>query len=427
MAASVVPSTEGLCRDCLAHVPVDTKVCPRCRSRRTLFHPELFSLSIAHMDCDAFFAAVEKRDNPHLRDKPVIVGGGRRGVVATACYIARMSGVRSAMPMFKALKACPGAVVVKPDTARYKEAALAIRERMTRLTPLVEPLSVDEAFLDLGGTERLHGAPPADLLARLALEIERDVGITISVGLAPNKFLAKLASDLDKPRGFAVIGAAEAVPFLKDRPVTAIFGVGPAFARSLEREGIRKIGDIQVREEDDMMRRFGTSGRRLWRLSHALDDRPVNPERAVKSVSSETTFGADVSDPGELLAILWRQCEKVSARMKEKGLAGRTVTLKLKTHDFKTRTRRATLDTPTQMAHILYDQGADLLRRETGATRFRLLGIGFSDLSDADLADHPDLWQGPRTRRTQAERAMDSLRAKFGPGAVGTGRSLRSS
>ncbi len=415
---------EGLCRDCLHRVAPDLAACPRCRRRRVLRHPELWSLSIAHLDCDAFYASVEKRDDPSLSDKPVIIGGGRRGVVSTACYIARMSGVRSAMPMFKALKACPNAVVIRPDMAKYVAVAREIRMRMEALTPLVEPLSLDEAFLDLTGTQRLHGAPPAVLLADLAGAIEREIGITVSIGLSFNKFLAKLGSDLDKPRGFSIIGRDEAPGFLAERPVTAIFGVGKAFAKALAKDGITHIRHLQAASEADMIRRHGTAGRRLWHLARAQDDRPVRPHRAAKNISSETTFETDLRDGQELAKKLWALCEKVSARTKEKQLAGRVVTLKLKTADFETRTRRVTLDRPTQLAHVLFDQAAPLLEGEATGVAFRLIGVGLSGLVDGAEADLPDLLEPDVDRQAQAERAIDSVRDKFGSGAIRKGRSL---
>ncbi len=424
MTAARSDPAAGLCRDCLADVPAGARRCPSCRRGRVLFHPRLGDLSIAHIDCDAFFAAVEKRDNPALADKPVIIGGGRRGVVSTACYIARISGVRSAMPMFKALKACPNAVVIKPDMARYAAAARDIRTRMEALTPLIEPLSLDEAFLDLTGTERLHGGVPARLLARLALEIERDVGITVSVGLSGNKFLAKLASEFDKPRGFFVLDPQEAPEILKDRPVTAIFGVGKAFAAALARDGITHIRHLQNAQEEDLWRRHGSMGRRLWWLARGIDERPVRPDRAVKSISGETTFDTDVEATDALRARLWPLCEKVSMRSKIKGLAGRVVTLKLKTAAFATRTRRTTLLRPTQMAHTLFEAAAPLLEREADGTRFRLIGVGLSDLVPADRGDGPDLLEPQRVRRDEAERAMDTVRSKFGQDVITTGRGL---
>ena len=211
----------ALCRDCLSEI-APARRCSACGSPRISSHPELFDLSIAHMDCDAFYASVEKRDNPALNGKPVIIGGGRRGVVSTACYIARIKGVRSAMPMFQALKLCPEAIIIKPRMDAYVEASRAIRAMMEELTPALQPLSLDEAFLDMTGTTKLHGAPPAVMLARLVRRMKVELGLTGSIGLSHNKFLAKVASDLDKPHGFSVIGKEETQRFLNDKPVSMI-------------------------------------------------------------------------------------------------------------------------------------------------------------------------------------------------------------
>lgn len=376
---------------------------------------------MAHIDCDAFYAAIEKRDNPELRDKPVIVGGGTRGVVSTACYIARIHGVHSAMPMFKALGACPQAIVIKPDMEKYVRVGREIRERMLSLTPLVEPLSIDEAFLDMSGTSRLHGAPPAIILARFARAIEQDIGITISVGLSYCKFLAKVASDLDKPRGFSVIGRQEAQSFLSTRPVTTIWGVGKAFATTLAQDGIRSIGQLQQMERDDLMRRYGTMGDRLYRLSRGLDTRRVEPQGDAKSVSSETTFHHDIASFEDLVPILRSQSERVSARLKKAGIAGKTIVLKLKTADFRLRTRNRQLADPTRLADRIFQTGLDLLKRESDGTSFRLLGIGVSDLTDARQADPPDLIDVTARKRALAEDAIDRLRDKFGKSAVETG------
>ncbi|BCG94309.1 DNA polymerase IV [Mesorhizobium sp. 131-2-1] len=384
-------------------------------------HPELYRLQLAHIDCDAFYAAIEKRDNPALKDRPVIVGGGRRGVVSTACYIARIHGVRSAMPMFKALEACPEAVVVPPDMEKYVRVGREVRALMQALTPLVEPLSIDEAFLDLAGTERLHGMPPALVLARFSLTVEKELGITVSAGLSYCKFLAKVASDFRKPRGFSVIGEAEAIGFLAEQPVTLIWGVGKAFAASLERDGIRTVGQLQRMERAELMRRYGVMGDRLYRLSRGEDDRRVDPGGDAKSVSAETTFDADIGAIAELVPVLRALSEKVSARLKKSGIAGRTVVLKLKTQDFKLRTRNRQLGDPTRLADRIFQTGLDLLRREADGTKFRLLGIGVSDLSDDEKADPPDLVDVQSRKRALAEGAIDTLRDKFGKKAVETG------
>jgi DNA polymerase IV len=404
----------GFCRDCLTDVPAQAQRCPACRSPRIARHPEIESLSIAHVDCDAFYAAVEKRDNPKIADQPVIVGGRQRGVVTTACYIARTFGVKSAMPMFEALRRCPQAVVVRPDMAKYARVGREVREVMRALTPLVEPLSIDEAFLDLTGTERLHGMSAAKSLARFAAQVERDIGITVSIGLSCNKFLAKIASDLDKPRGFAVLGQGEAAAFLAPKPVTAIFGVGKATQARLAKDGYRLIADLQRADEVELMRRYGAEGQRLWRLARGIDRRAVNPGRETKSVSTETTLTRDIAGYRPLERILWELCDKVSARLKAQALAGATVTLKLKSADFRLRTRALSLTDPTQLAGRIFGAGKELLKRETDGTKYRLIGIGVSALSPAAGADPLDLMD----RSAQAEQAIDKLRARFGDDAV---------
>lgn len=413
-------SAAVLCRDCLAEgEPAGAP--PRCRScgsPRIVDHVERRSLAIAHIDCDAFYAAVEKRDNPELRDKPVIVGGGVRGVVSTCCYVARTYGVRSAMPMFKALKACPDAVIVKPDMAKYARIGGEIRARMRALTPLVEPLSIDEAFLDLTGTERLHGASPDKVLARFARDVERDIGITVSVGLSYCKFLAKIASDLDKPRGYAIVGRQEAFDFLGARPVNLIWGVGAVMRDRLERDGYVMIADLQRADETDLMRKYGAEGGRLWRLARGQDARSVSPERETKSVSAENTFNVDIRDLEALTRELWRLSEKVSARLKQSELAGATITLKLKTADFKSRTRARTLNEPTQLATRIFAAARDMLEKEAKGEAFRLIGVGASALADAALADHGDLADTQARRDKAREKAVDALRAKFGGAAV---------
>ncbi len=378
-------------------------------------------LAIAHIDCDAFYAAIEKRDNPELQDVPVIVGGGQRGVVSTCCYIARIYGVRSAMPMFKALEACPDAVVIRPNMEKYSEVGKEIRERMRALTPLVEPISIDEAFLDLTGTERLHQAPPAETLAKFVGGLETDIGISASVGLAPNKFLAKLASDLEKPRGFSVIGAEEAERVLAPMPVGRIWGVGKVFQKTLEKDGIKTIGQLQTMDAADLARRYGSIGLRLATLSHGDDSRIVKPQRGAKSVSSETTFRTDISSLDTLRPILRNLSEKVSRRLKKSDLAGRGITLKLKTADFKTITRARHLGDPTQLADKIYAAGEALLENETDGRRFRLIGIGVGDLEAADRADPQDLLDQSAERRKNAELAIDKLRDKFGNSAVELG------
>ena len=405
----------SFCRDCLADAPPQSTRCAACGSPRLLRHDELAALAIAHVDCDAFYATIEKRDDPTLAAEPVIVGGGKRGVVATCCYIARTYGVKSAMPMFEALRLCPQAKVVRPNFEKYAKAGREVRRMMLALTPLVEPLSIDEAFLDLSGTARLHGMSPAKALARFAADVEKNLKITVSIGLSCNKFLAKVASDLDKPRGFAVLSASEAPAFLAPKPVSFIFGVGKVSAARFARDGFNRIADLQRVSEIELMRRYGEEGRRLARLARGIDSREVSAERETKSVSAETTFEHDIADFRSLERILWNLAEDVSARLKTKDLAGATVTLKLKTADFKIRTRARSLGAPTQLARRIFAAARGLLEYETGGTRFRLLGVGVSALATADEADPADLVDG---RSALAEHAVDSVRARFGEGAV---------
>lgn len=408
-------TTPGFCRDCLADQRAEARRCAACGSPRLLRHRSLGTLSLAHIDCDAFYATVEKRDNPALADKPVIVGGGKRGVVSAACYIARTFGVRSAMPMFKALALCPSATVVRPDMAKYVRVGREVRQAMHALTPLVEPLSIDEAFLDLAGTERMHGMIPAKVLAKFVREVERDIGVTASVGLSCNKFLAKIASDLDKPRGFAALDQDEAREMLAARPVGFIFGVGPATASRLASRGFRTIADLQRADEIEMMRQFGDEGRRLWRLARGIDDRKVVPDRGAKSISNETTFEDDIRDLATLEKILWRLSEKVSSRLKSAALSGSTITLKLKTADFRQRTRAQTIHAPTQMANRIFSVSREMLSKEVDGTAFRLIGTGVSALTEQTGPTEDDMLD---RRSAHAERAIDDLRKKFGDAAV---------
>jgi DNA polymerase IV len=416
--SATAPASSGptcFCRDCLADLDARGRRCNACGSPRLVRHRALSSLSLAHIDCDAFYATVEKRDNPDIADRPVIIGGGKRGVVSAACYIARTYGVRSAMPMFRAIELCPDATVVHPDMAKYVRVGRQVREAMQALTPLVEPLSIDEAFLDLAGTERVHGMIPAKVLARFARDVERDVGITVSVGLSCNKFLAKIASDLDKPRGFAALDQDEARTLLADKPVGFIFGVGPATQERLAGRGFRTIADLQRADEIEMMRQFASDGRRLWRLARGIDERKVVADRGAKTISSETTFETDIRDFATLEKLLWRLSEKVSSRLKNASLAGSTVTLKLKTADFRQRTRSQSITAPTQLAAKIFAISRELLAKEIDGTAFRLMGTGVSALRPGAEGDDSDMLD---RRAANAERAMDNLRKKFGKSAV---------
>ncbi len=416
----------GICRDCMMQFDANSLRCPKCKSPRVLHHAELHQLSISHIDCDAFYAAVEKRDNPDLRDKPVIVGGGERGVVSTACYIARVQGVRSAMPMFKARALCPDAVVVKPNMAKYAAAAKHVRTLMLELTPLVQPVSIDEAFLDLSGTERLHKASPAVSLMKLARRIEEDVGVTVSVGLSHNKFLAKMASDMNKPRGFSVIGVAETMALLAAKPVSAIWGVGQSLQTSLEKRGIKLVGQLQTLDRTDLMQQYGKTGARLFHLSRGEDWRDVSTNDEAKSISAETTFFDDISDYAELEAKLWGLSQRVSQRAKKSGSSGKAITLKLKTKDFESRTRSMSLSEGTNLTHVIFEAGVQMLRKEVGQTKFRLIGIGIHRLNESNSTHLPEL-DSKYVTLTKAELAMDKIRNRFGSSAIDRGISLNDS
>ncbi len=414
-----------LCRDCgaLALSATAAERCGDCGSPRLVSHAALDSLAIAHVDCDAFYATVEKRERPDLADCPVIIGGGTRGVVLACCYVARLYGVRSAMPMFKALSACPDAVVIRPDMAKYRDVGRAVRTAMLRLTPLVEPISIDEAFLDLGGTEKLHGECPAQVLAALARQVEAQLGITVSIGLSDNKFLAKLASDLDKPRGFAVIERSEAPAFLADKPVELLWGVGAAMQRRLAADGIALIGQLAELGERELAARYGRAGARMVRLARGEDSRAVDSHAPAHSISAESTLARDEADAAALAHALWPLCERVSSRLKQAALAAGAVTLKLKTADFRLRTRSCRLADPTQLAETLFRTVTPLLAGEAdGITRFRLIGVAADALVDSGGADPPTLFDRELRRPKRIEQAMNQIRGGLREGSVRLGR-----
>jgi DNA polymerase-4 len=413
----------GICRDCGGEAGAGP-TCPACGSRRLVRHRQIFELSIAHVDCDAFYASVEKRDRPELAALPVIVGGGHRGVVTTACYVARIYGVRSAMPMFKALAACPDAVVIAPNMAKYVAASREIRALMGELTPLVQPLSIDEAVLDLTGTAELHGASPAAMLARFARKVEREVGVTISVGLACNRMLSKIAAGRDKPRGFCVIGD-EAPALLAPESVRLLQGVGPALEKKLAGFGISRLGQLQALSDGDARRLLGDDGPALCERARGVDRRKIDPVRETKSVSVETTFAHDLSEMAELELPLWASCEKLARRLGEAELAAGGVVLKLKTAAFANRTRALRLSQPTCLPDRLFAAALALLAREVDGTAFRLIGVGASPLAALADADQPDLADPGGVREVAAQKAIDAVRAKFGNAAIGKGRSLR--
>jgi DNA polymerase-4 len=395
--------------------------CARCGSRAIVSHAELFTLTIGHIDCDAFYASVEKRDRPELAAKPLIVGGGQRGVVTTACYIARISGVRSAMPMFKALKLCPEAVVIRPDMAKYVHESRRIRALMRDLTPLVEPLSIDEAALDMAGTEALHRAPPAMMLSRLARRVEAEIGVSISIGLGPNRLLAKLAAERGKPRGFSVLGS-EAPALLAPELVGLLPGVGAVAVARLAAMGITRIGQLQALDDTTARRRLGEDGPSLVRRARGEDARSVEPRRETKSVSAETTFNSDLSNPAELERILWRMAERVAARLRAGEWAAGGVVLKLKTAKHVIRTRTHRLPAPTALADVLFATARAMLTPEADGTAFRLIGLGAQPLRSIAEADPADLADPDSGRRVARQQALDHLRDRFGPAIIGRGR-----
>jgi DNA polymerase-4 len=420
------PPLFRLCRDCLRKDSNDSPRCAHCGSPRTISLEDMGALTIAHVDCDAFYAAVEKRDEPSLNDKPLIVGGaGPRGVVSTCCYIARTFGVRSAMPMSRARTLCPHAVVLPPDMAKYARVGREIRTRMMALTPLVEPLSIDEAFLDLSGCESSNGAGPAETLVRFARRIEVEIGVTVSVGLSYCKSLAKLASEVNKPRGFASISREEAKAWLAPQSVERLWGVGRVGRERLERSGFRLIGDLQRIDERDAVLRLGEDGLRLWRLAQGRDDRSVSPERETKSVSSEMTFDRDIADKAELTRILLAQCDRVATRLRREQLSARGVTLKLRLADFSLRTRSRSGLRATQLAPRLFAAARPLLDAQPDGIAYRLLGVAATELGSAEGADADDMFAHESGREKFREAAIAALRDRFGPTAVQRGLTFR--
>ena len=414
----------SICRECFKTFNEEKEFCENCYSAKILNNEEIEDLNIAHVDCDAFYASIEKRDNPKLKNSAIIIGGGKRGVVSTACYVARTKGVKSAMPMYNALKLCPEAIVIKPNMQKYREASQTINKIMRDLTPLVEPLSLDEAFLDLSGTFKLHKKIPAVLLAELSKKVRDKVGISVSIGLSYNKFLAKICSDIDKPRGFSVIGRKEAVNFLKNKPVEILWGVGKTLKNKLNNDGIKTIGQIKDSDLKEIIKRYGSIGSHIHSLSNAKDNRTIKPYRKVKSISNETTFEKDTNEKNILLKILWKLCEKVSDRAKKIELGGNTINLKIKTEDFKLISRSITIDEPTQIAEIIYQSSKLLLIREINIKKFRLLGVGITNLKDSELCDLYDLINIQSNKDRNIELAIDNIRKRFGKNFVKKGRSI---
>ena len=414
----------SICRECLSTFDSKVLYCANCESLNLISHKEMEKLEIAHVDCDAFYASIEKRDNPKLKNSAVIIGGGKRGVVATACYLARIKGVRSAMPMYKALKLCPSATIIKPNMSKYRDASRKIQNLMNQLTPLTEPISLDEAFLDLSGTKKLHKKIPAVLLAELSKKINQEVGISVSIGLSYNKFLAKICSDLDKPKGFSLLGRGDSKKFLSSQPVEILWGVGKILKRKLNDDGIKTISQIEELGIKEVINRYGSIGSHIYSLSQGKDLRRVVPQRQIKSISHETTFENDISDKEVLEKKLWSLCEKVSKRSKEKGLGGQTITLKLKTKEFKLISRSCTIDEPTQIGELIFQNSKTLLDREDDKIKYRLIGVGISNLKDSELCDLYDLINISKTKNAKIEYAIDDIRNKFGKDLIKKGRSI---
>lgn len=376
---------------------------------------------ILHVDMDAFFAAVEQRDNPALRGKPVIVGGSPtgRGVVLTASYEARVFGCRSAMPMAQALRLCPQALIVKPNGAAYREASAKVRAVFEQFTPLVQPISIDEAFLDVTGSQRLFGDGPT-IARQIKDEIFAATTLTASVGVAPNKFLAKLASDLQKPDGLVIVPPDDVQGFLDPLPVGRLWGAGPRTLAKFERLGLRTIGDVRKVGEPELRRAFGDMGAHFYRLATGGDDRPVTPDRAAKSISHERTFASDIRDLDWLRGELQEHVEQVAARLRRHERLARTVVLKIRDPEFRTITRSSTLDRATDRTDLLWNAAAALYDAwlQRGGHPVRLLGVGVSQLTEPknqqlSLFDQP---QDDRRRRLDA--AVDQIRTRFGKDAV---------
>ncbi len=407
--------------------------CPSCASPRVVLHAELFSLTMAHIDCDAFYCSVEKRDNPDLQDKPVIVGGGERGVVAAACYVARQYGIRSAMPTWQARKACAGLIIIKPRMAHYQQISKQIREMMLSLTPLVQPLSIDEAFLDLSGTEKVHRKTAAEALVAFQARVRAEIGVSVSVGLAPNKSMAKIASDQDKPDGFYVIGQAESQSWLNDKPVKILFGLGQVASKKLNAAGLLTCGDIVACSPAKLKGLIGRDARRVKQLACGIDPRHVETSRDTKSISSETTFAKNIEALPDLLSIAEGLVLTVSRRLKDSELQATHLHVKLKRPNHQVLSRSARLDKPSQMAHRLFEVASCLIEKETAPQKFwRLLGIGVSVARAEPNADNlfaereAELFEEQRDaheeRKDRLEEAIDHVHAKLGTEAVKTGR-----
>jgi len=376
---------------------------------------------ILHVDMDAFYASVEERENPELVGKPLIVGGTSegRGVVAAANYAVRKFGVHSAMPTSTALRLCPQAIVVRPRLDFYAAVSGQIREILHRFTPLVEPLSLDEAFVDVTGSEPLFG-PSAEIGRRIKREIHESTRLVASVGVAPNKFLAKIASDLEKPDGFVVVDSAGVQDFLDPLPVGRLWGVGRVTGGILDRLGIRSIGDVRKASLAILQQHFGKAGDHLWQLAHGIDERRVIPDREAKSISHETTFAVDIDDREVLRAWLVELAEQVGSRLRRHNLRGRTVEIKIRLADFHTITRAKTLPEPTDITGEIRRTAVELFEGCSAAAgrRIRLLGVGVSGL-DGGFHTQKSLFPDEgQFKQSQLDEAADQIRGRFGPKAL---------
>lgn len=375
--------------------------------------------SILHVDMDAFFASIEQLDHPEWRGKPVLVGSDRaRGVVAAASYEARVFGCRSAQPMAVALRMCPDAIVAPVRGSRYHEVSLQVFEIFERFTQLVEPLSVDEAFLDVTGTEKLFG-PPDQIARQIKESIHSETGLTASVGIAPNKFLAKLASEINKPDGLTILAPDQIDEFLLAMPVTQLWGVGPATARRLGAFAIRTVGDIRKKDLEWLVRTFGSHGDHLHRLAFGRDNRPVTPDSDAKSISQERTFETDLADPAEVRSVLLREVEQVARRLRRQEIRTLTAQVKIRYGDFETITRRTKLPAPSDSTRELWEAASHLFN-VWAARSFRpvrLIGFGASDLTRE--ARQKGLFPDPEIERSVTiDRATDVIISRFGEGAI---------
>jgi DNA polymerase-4 len=379
---------------------------------------------ILHIDMDAFYAAVEQLDNPQLRGKCVIVGGtSNRGVVATASYEARRFGVRSAMPIFQARQQCPHAVFVPPRMDRYQEVSRQIMVILREFSPLVEPVSIDEAFLDLAGTERLHGAP-VEMARAIKRKILAAVHLTSSVGVAPNRFLAKIASDVNKPDGLTVIAADQVEAFIDRLPIGKVSGVGPKTQAKLEAMGVRYLGAIRKFEPQALLAAFGTYGMRLRELAHGIDPTPVTPFVPGKSVSSECTLDEDTREMAALTRCLLAQAEEVAAGLRQEGVKARTVVLKLKLADFKLLTRRTTFTPATQSSQVIYHHAVRLLEDHRIVQKIRLIGLGATGFVRAEAPVQQELFgreKKPREGWEKVDRTLETIKNRFGEDVIKRG------